>query len=48
MTELTGEVDMGAVVDALDPERRKPEIAYEFSNGRKFERPADPYGYVNE
>ena len=48
MDELTGTVDMGEIVDALDPDRKKPEIAYEFSNGRKFERPTNPYEWAEE
>ena len=36
-------IDWGALVDAADPERKKPEIAYEFSNKRKFERKENPY-----
>lgn len=39
-------VDMAALVDALEPERREPEVAYEFSNGRKFRRTDDPYAGV--
>jgi hypothetical protein len=46
---LEGEnIDMGAVVDALDPDRRLPEVSYEFSNGRKFRRPEDPYAYAKD
>lgn len=26
------------------PENHKPEPAYEFSNGRTFDQPPDPYG----
>jgi len=45
---LSGTVDMSALVDALDPERHEPEIAYEFSNGRRFYRSPDPYAWAKE
>lgn len=45
-----GEIDMAALVDALDPSRHEPEVAYRFSGAntdREFYRPDDPYGWVD-
>lgn len=39
----TTTIDWKALVIAADPEREKPEIAYEFSDKRKFERKKNPY-----
>lgn len=46
MSQTNKTYDWKALVAAIDPERAKrvkQETAYEFSNGRKFTRPADPY-----
>lgn len=33
-------VDIRALVDAVDKQRRAPELQYRFSNGRQFYKPA--------
>lgn len=41
---MATKIDWNAVVEeAKKGKPEKPDIAYEFSNGRKFERPSDPY-----
>ncbi len=40
--------DMAALADVLDPTRKEPEVGYQFSNGRKFLRPHNPYGWADD
>lgn len=36
-------VSWKALVNAAEKGKKEKDVAYEFSNGRKFERPKDPY-----
>ena len=49
LDDAAGETDMAALVKALDPERDEPQVAYQFSNGRKFySSVTNPYAWAAE